>query len=322
MLAPGQHNHVGDGLLCKREAEFMPVRRASPALRRGMTPSEIISDSIGAATASITLAYVILTSKMLRAMRRDSLREHRFRHLDDIKANVVQPLLSWLDSFAIPPLDGSALPIIAADTPIPRPDAPLGDINIHYRRHLEPPRSVKAGLQVGLFKHAKEHHFRAELSALEEFEGREKELLAEMAAIGRECADAIATMTTLQRGSSSSGGTYVDSDFFVAACFKDFLAGIRSQATRVEMMGGNLQLFHSHGGNFANGPRDQIEEWWKSAAAAVTNCWKKNDFAVRAKELTAEAHAVGEHIRGLEFTYDLRGDCGYIESQSNAQRRN
>jgi len=92
--------------------------------------------------------------------------------------------------------------------------------------------------------------------------------------------------------------------------------------------GGRLQLGISRGS-----PEQVIDGWHyfgydpvegetDADDAAVTSRWKKKDFGIGAKQLKAEAHAVRERIRGLEFTYDLRGDCGYIESQSNAQRRN
>ena len=42
--------------------------------------------------ALATLVYVVLTYRMLRALRRESTRELRLRHLQDIKEKVVQPL--------------------------------------------------------------------------------------------------------------------------------------------------------------------------------------------------------------------------------------
>ncbi|HWH61210.1 MAG TPA: hypothetical protein VN682_26540 [Terriglobales bacterium] len=287
-----------------------------------MSKSEFITTMIAGLALATNVIYVALTFVMLRSIRRDALREHRLRHLDDIKTHVVQPLLSWIGSFAIPPLNGRALPIAPRDTPIPKPNAPLGDLTVHYRRHLEGARDAKTGMDAGLFKHAKEHHFEFELKSFEEFDRRLSELLFEMAAAGRECADTIAAMTNLRRASAVVSTEYVDSDYFVAACFKDLLAGVRPQVSRMVLPDESVQLFHSHSGNFAHGPQRDIEQWWTDADKLVAGFWHKTGFAERARQLITEARIIDERIRSIEFTYNLGNDCEYITGRIEHGRQN
>lgn len=175
---------------------------------------------------------------------------------------------------------------------------------------------------MGLFKHAKQYHFSTELCGFERFESREKQFLFDMVKVGCECADTVASLTALQRtGSAVAPGAYIDSDFFVAACFTDMLAGVRPQTTRLEAGDGNLHLFHAaRGGNFAKGPRDQIEQWWKGADEIVQRAWLEHQFATKAKQLIREAHEVTEQLKALEFTYDLGHDCEYIGVQDHHKK--
>lgn len=284
-----------------------------------MTTSEIITTVIASLALIMNAVYVGLTFMMLRAMRRDSLREHRLRHLDDIKAAVLRPLLAWMESGATAPLEGRQAPLMTKVIGLPRPDAPVGDTRLEMKRHLEPEWHPPSELKSGLFKHVKERHFPEEMTAIEDFEKRARQFLTDIAALGRDCANRIAEMTNLQRADRVAGGSYIDSDRFVAGSFKDLLCGLRPQAVRADSHGSLLLLTHGCG-DLANGPRDAIEEWWQKADTAVMDCWSETDFAARARQLLAEARAVTERIRALEFTYDLRDDCEYVGGNSRPIR--
>jgi hypothetical protein len=223
---------------------------------------------------------------MLRAIRRDSLREHRLRHLDDIKEQIARPLLMWLDSVAIPPLDGSQVPLIAKEIPIARPDAPLGDTRVEYRRHMDASWHAPPELQGSLFKHAKDIHFPATLIAFEQFANREKQFLSEM-----------------------------------AAYFKDFLCEMRPQVYRYDVSDQVIHLQHGYAGTLASGSTVQIEDWWKKADAEVVKHWTKTETTSRARQLAAEARLLRERLRELEYTYDLGQDCEYVGARPEHGRR-
>ena len=281
-----------------------------------MTKSEIITAVIAGLALVFNIVYVGLTFMMLRATRRDSLREHRLRHLDDIKELVARPLIMWLDDTAIPAVDGRQHPIIVKDTPVHRSDAELGDIRVEYRRHLEPRWHAPPEMHGRLFKHARDIHFSGPLKAFEEFENRQRQFLAELAALGRQCADAIAAMTTLTRRSGNSGLNTADADNFVAGCFKDLLCELRPQVIRYDPSDQIFQIQHGYTGTLASGPRADVEDWWKKADAEVVDRWAQTDMLRRARQLTAEAHAIREHLRELEYTYDLGHDCEYITGRA------
>jgi hypothetical protein len=286
-----------------------------------MTRSELITTVIAGLALVINVVYVALTFMMLRATKRDSLREHRLRHLEDIKQLVARPLIDWLEDTSIPAVDGRQLPINVRDTPIPRSNAELGDVRVDYRRHLEPTWHTPPEMQGRLFKHARDVHFPMPLKAFEEFENRQKQFLAEMAALGRECANAIARMTKLTRRSGNAGPNTADADNFVAGCFKDFLCELRPQTTRYEPSDQVFQIQHGYTGTLASGPRVEIEDWWKRADAEVVDRWAKTDMFRRARQLVAEAQVVREHLRELEYTYDLGKDCEYVGAKTEPSAR-
>jgi len=45
----------------------------------------------------VTIAYVWLTQRTLRALKEASLREREALHLEEIKLRVINPILTWID---------------------------------------------------------------------------------------------------------------------------------------------------------------------------------------------------------------------------------
>jgi hypothetical protein len=289
-----------------------------------MISSAAIANGISIAAVAINTVYVVLTYRMLTYMRRDSLREHRLRHLDDLKAQVIQPLWVWIDSSAIPSLDGRQNLINMTSTAIPREGAPLGDLSVSFKRHLVGGCPPPIQAQSALFTHAKEIHFKAEMRAFEDFERRRRGYLVEIVALARQCADSIAAMTQLPRRGSFEGGTnFIDSDLFVAASFKDLVGGNIPQITQYPGPGNDGLITLQHGnGTLAIGEPTEIRRWWEQANVAVKSSWDNSEATAQAHQLLVEANRVKEALISLEHTYDLPRDCEYVGGpRENSQRR-
>jgi hypothetical protein len=286
-----------------------------------LTSSTSITESIGSAVGVLSVAintlYVILTYQMLTAMRRDSLREHRLRHLGDIKAQIAQPLLNWLDSNVMPVLDGRQPSLLARDVPLSKTAELTGQISAEYKTQLTTRLQPPLEIDSSLFRHAKEYHFASELGAFENFESEVRRFFSQMLAVGRDCADDIASTTTLSRYSTVVT-TYARSDKFVMACFQDLLGEREPQFNLCEAYPDDLiELDHPCVGDIARGQRDAVTKWSAEARKRVTERWASTNLGSRARQLIAKARIVQEELRLMELTYDLGKDCAYVGVRSH-----
>jgi hypothetical protein len=128
---------------------------------------DLLKNYANVLVALATLVYVALTYRMLGALRRESTRELRLRHLEDIKSQVVKPMLNWFDSQAIPALKGETSFVVVTATPTQRENVELGESPYDFKRELAvnvKPSDAKKG---HLFYHAKEIHYQKELNEAE-----------------------------------------------------------------------------------------------------------------------------------------------------------
>jgi hypothetical protein len=287
-----------------------------------MIDGNILTISVGLLSVAVNSVYVVLTYKMLRAMHRDSLREHRLRHLDDIKTQLVRPLLEWTGLHVLPVIQQGVGPlpvIVVHETPIHRRDATPGDLSVEYRRQLGPTfQSRPAVSSSTFFKHAKEHHFPAQLGAYDEFIERLFRFFDDVTTFGRKCAGEIASATQLRRGSEKGEGAFADSDAFVMACVRDFMGERRPQIGTHEEADGVLRVRDAYNGSaLARGPHATVKDWFERAHEIMADRWSSSDLTERTHQLIAEGKRACEELRTLEHTYDLIGDCEYVGVRSN-----
>lgn len=271
-----------------------------------------LKDYANVLVALATLMYVVLTYRMLRALRRQSTRELRLRHLEDIKSQVVEPMLQWIESKAIPVLKGEQNLVFVTSAPIQREKVALGEPVFDFRRELAVQINPGDARRGHLFVHARDIHFRKELSAAEFLIAELDGFLSDCLALAKNWADEMASATTLVRGPASTQ-EFADSDYFAALSLK-CLAGQVSPQLRVNVPApGGLEIFDSYTSTqIARGPTEVTRSWHENAWKVAREGWQGSGFARRLKELLTEAALVGELVSRLRLTYDLKGDCEYI----------
>jgi hypothetical protein len=263
--------------------------------------------------ALATLVYVVLTYRMLRALRRESTRELRLRHLQDIKEKVVQPLHDWINQSAVPALRGGANFLVVTSRPFQRQNVALGEPAYDCKLGLEVSLHPRDAIGGHLFWHTKQSHFPKELDAAEHLLEEIEKLTSDSLSVARQWADEMAKATPLLRGSGTVGtNECADSDFLATVCLTSLIAN-REPDLRVQVLvHGALEISDSGGRPVARGATDTVRAWYSSAKKIAAEGWQASGLGERVQDLLRETILVSELVSRLNLTYDLRGDCEYI----------
>jgi hypothetical protein len=276
-----------------------------------------LNEYANAFLALLTFVYVALTYRMLKALRRESTREHRLRHLEDIKAKVARPLREWLTSSAIPVLEGKIPPVFPGVIRVKRPNAQLGE-HTHEDRLEMVSHSTNIERGGHLFKHTQDNHFPTQFNAVEYFISDFQGLLNDFLEQTEIWASAAARATTLPRVTNPSPppGEFADSDYIAALYLRYLISGNAPElklthpvpdATAVKEPGSGRPI--------AQAETRKVRSWLEASREIVERGWKENDFAARTRNALTTALLVREYLARLELTYDLGSDCEYVGGQ-------
>lgn len=263
----------------------------------------------------ITSAYVWLTWRNLKALQRASLRERELRHLEDIKNNVVRPFIRWLDEVAVPALKGNILLVEVKWPAVPKPKVTLGEFPYEFPRQLDCAISKPEMTCGGLFLHAKQAHFTAQLGESEKFLGALWQLTSDFTALARKCAKRIADLTSLPRATETGNPPeFADSDTLVEVCLRDYLAGRPTPQIGMQVPApGGLEVRDTYRAKvLGKGPTEPTKAWVEKGDEMVRELLAKSGLLERVGQLLDVAGAVRRTLEELEFTYDLPSDCEYV----------
>lgn len=263
----------------------------------------------------VTASYVWLTWRNLKALQRVSLRERELRHLEDIKRLVVRPLIEWIDSEAIQKLSGRSPLIQVKTVAVPKPTAPLGEWAYDYPRRLDFMLNEPKGISSALFLHAREVHFRTQLSEFEAFVSALRQVCSDCAALGRDCADRSTSSTRLPRFVADDNvAEAADSDSLVEICLRGILLGHpKPQIGFQSPNAGALQVRDVFSGRIiGKGPEEVVRSWAESGVARVQDDWARSGLREKIEALLCDAGNVRRILEAVEFTYALPGDCEYV----------
>jgi len=263
--------------------------------------------------ALATFLYVLLTRSMLKALRHESTREHRLRHLQDIKEQVVGPTKDWVDTSLIPALRG-ALPLVSTGRVLRQANDGRDGEPIEVRSYelvrwcrLYDPNSL-------LFLHAQQEHFTAELRVVGTLVSDVKTFLDDCLTFAKACAEITAKHTVLPRLPSAAAGQggFADSDFMIAVSLQGLLAGRDPELFEQVLPDGTIRLETDAGSQVARGEKGVVDSWKGRALQTVREEWARSSLGKIVRRLLVEAVLVSTLMKKLELTCDLRGDCEYV----------
>jgi hypothetical protein len=263
----------------------------------------------------VTISYVWLTWRNMKALQRASLREREQRHLEDIKQCVVRPLIKWIDSEAVAKLRGRS-PLVEVKTiPVPKPTAPLGEWSYDYTRQLDSALGEPGGISSALLLHATEAHFRTQLSEFEVFRKTVWQVVSDCVALARDCADRSTSSTSLQRAAADlTVAEAANSDSLVEICLRDILFGRpKPQIGFQSPNAGALQVTDGYSRSIiGKGPEELVRSWAESGVARVQDEWARSGLREKIEAVLRDAANVRRTLEAVEFTYALPGDCEYV----------
>lgn len=285
----------------------------------------------------VTVIYVFLTWRTLKALERASRKDLELRHLEDIKSSVAEPVLGWLEeifnALGGRPWGNKTLLWIGPE-PVPKKEAPVEESPYDYPWEIRPePTLQEPGaegvlgsgdgtggvLQKAIFSDARRRHFRSQISRLETFLRTWQTFLSDLAAFTADCARNLQSEAGLPHvpATGSSLDEFANADYLVESCIRQIIrgtpchfefppAGPRSDLVCVTDRS-------RQGRSIAQGRNgDRLKAWVAAGSGYVKAQWENNAFSDQVRRLLSETQKVRAEIESIKLTHFLPGDCVYV----------
>lgn len=255
--------------------------------------------------AIITAAYVYLTWKTLKALERSSLREREAQHLADIKAQVVSPIIQWLDFVIVETLRGRHDPLVIMTA--------MGhDPSLHAPRRLYPPVLKIDGLSHDLFEHAMHDHFET-LEKYRAFREMLEQFFGTFVDFGNKLCAVIQKLTSLAPYDGDNSKNFVQCEAVVQFCLRAMLSGSEAKFyTTPEQTGFTIVNTCYSSEVIARGPDAEIQRWLAESKKLIARMWDAARFRETTQRTLEDAERLRDTIRQVELTYALPKACKYV----------
>jgi hypothetical protein len=254
----------------------------------------------------ITAAYAYLTWKTLKVLERSNLREREAQHLEDIKTQVVSPILQWLDLSVMEKLKGQggladAVVIMGS----PRSES--------WPRQLYPANLQIDGFSPDLYEHAKSEHF-GQLRKYQAFREMLAQFLGTLADFANKCCADIQPLTSLPPFAGDRSKNIVDCEGVVQACLRGIIGGSGAQFyIAAEHTGSTIVTSpYSSGEVIARGPDAEIQQWLDKSKKLIEKSWNDAHLRGTVQRMLDDAEKLRDTIRQIELTYALPKYCKYV----------
>lgn len=286
--------------------------------------------------ALITLIYVLLTWRGLGEARQASLREREARHLQEIKDNVIQPILDWINGTVLDRFTGKSPELLrvsggyegqprqlchTVDDPF-RARQPLGAASDSVELNpLAPWESTESGrIPKVLYDEAKRDHFADELREFDRLLDEVTQLAGTFVSIANKCGKDISDSGILpvvppenENATAEWGKPYL----LAAECIESFLLGRNDPKTWIQTVPPFSSLLNAKNEALAKAEQrqqDKLNRWRDFGLEKVRTRWQSDDLQSRVKTVLKDAHSVRGRIDGLRFTHSLV-DCELVSGK-------
>lgn len=281
--------------------------------------------------AIITVAYVWLTWRNAEALREASLREREAQHLQEIKDNVAQPILSWIESTIGHRFTGGSPEILTVEggfDTVPRQVTHTIDDPFAQMRRLDstanpdvPDRlttwtSLQAGrISTFLHNHTKRDHFPDEIRNFDNLLEEIRRLIRDLVSFANQCAKDVTGSeipTAAHFNDENSMPEVVSPYQLVADCVRSFLEGKMKPDFRHQ----HIPPFYSFHGAQNNliakvTGLEKAERWLNFGSNEVRKRWEQSDLPTRVRHVLTKAEHVRQNMQHILFTHSLQ-DCELI----------
>ncbi|MGC2331315.1 MAG: hypothetical protein WA581_07675 [Candidatus Acidiferrales bacterium] len=234
--------------------------------------------------------------------------EREVRHLENIRASVVQPILQWTyEVLAL--LEGRGANNLVA---VRQVDDPAENPKPFYISEIIVPANTLSEL---LLADARQNHFPSQLSKYDSAARKFHQFFADVAEFARTCCDELEKETTLPRPKfNDRSEDCFDIESFVQACIRCIPHGTKIHwHTQPGMTQGRVTAwFHGTGAAIAHNTEANLKEWIPRDIEIVTERWSESGLAPRLKSLREEFESVKSEMLEVELFETLPGTCKYL----------
>jgi hypothetical protein len=283
----------------------------------------------------ITTAYAWLTWRSLKAFRESTLRDREARHLEELKANVIQPIVSWITSTVFGRFTGQTPELLAVSGCYgakQRQFCHTVDDPFSARTHLSTPAdsdvpdplttwsSTESGrISRFLYEHTRTAHFPAEMREFDNLLVEMRKLTAAFLFFANDAAKALASCeipVSLCPEDENSMSEWVSPHLLAAACIESLLAGEPTLKVHFQTFPGSQVLCNARNQPIAKViHQDKVERWRQLGFEEVRTRWESENLPERVRSLLRTAGIVRQNIDELMFTHSLGVDCDLVSGK-------
>ena len=255
----------------------------------------------------VTVVYVVLSWKNLRAFQRSVQIERESKHLDEIKAVVASPILNWINEVEAPLKGVGSRCLVSVqtqdgtDTPSPF-QITVTSIPIQ-------------GLSEQLYADAMTKHFPDQLKEYDSFRRIVDQLMNDVALLGRECCEELWKTTRLPPPKvNDRSGNFVDFERLVQGCLRFAVCGLKPVYYFQDSMvsGSRTARVQNVQEAVATGSEENMKDWLPEAIEFVESRWRQSKMSDRITRTLQDAESLRGRIRDIGFMQLLPGTCKYV----------
>jgi hypothetical protein len=285
----------------------------------------------------ITAVYAWLTWRSLRALRESTLRDREARHLQDVKDQVLQPIVSWIDDSVLDRFTGRKSPqLLAISTgsdgkrqichTVQDPFIGRQRLRVPGDPDVLDPLATWDSTENGrisefLYEHAKRNHFRRELSGFGQLLEDVRKITGTVVSLANRGAEDIVGSEIPQARNiddENKLSEYTNPHLLAAACVESLLLGKSRPTTEIRSFPGFYILVDAHNASLAKAINaDKLKLWCELAFEKVRGCRESIELSEAVRQLSMDASTVRQTVGQLMYTQTLGVDCELVSGKTS-----
>jgi hypothetical protein len=294
------------------------------------------------AVATISLAvltgvYVRLTSQTLMALKETGLREREALHLQEIKDNVIQPIIFWISRTVFERFTGKGPQLLTISggfngkarqfiSTVDDPFTGRHRLTTPFDPDVPDPLAIWDSTESDriskvLFDEAKGNHFSRELAEFDRLLEEVRHLTGRFIVLANESAKDIACQDIPQSpafGSENARTEWTDPHGLVMDCIHSFLQGKENLSCELGTLPGFVLLGTSNNVPIGRAIQpDKLKQWGDTSLKHMRKLLEHSDLAERVRNLLEHANSVRQSMEQLRFTHGLGVNCELVSGKKH-----
>ncbi len=284
----------------------------------------------------VTIAYVWLTQRTLRALKEASLREREALHLEEIKLRVINPILTWIDGTVLARFTGQTPRLLTIDggsDGMPREVGSTVDDPFTSRRRLVSPdipndlstwtSTDSNRVSKFLYEHTKREHFANELKQFDGLSDELRTLIGRFTSFANDCAANLpdSELPRLPNGTDPNAmSEWTNPWLLVIECIHAFQVGRNDPRLEIRTYSDwcNLET-PGHQTVAKSKDPEKLAQWCGTGVRDIRARWEASNFPEETSRLLRSADSVRRNLEQLLFTHSLGVNCDLVGGKKSSR---